>query len=43
MLCLILQRGEKLLALEDYSNCMKLMPTRTDAIMKHGLYYFQNE
>ncbi|KAK6173455.1 hypothetical protein SNE40_016901 [Patella caerulea] len=37
------QRGEVLLALEDYATTKKIMPTRTDAIMKHGLYYFEHE
>lgn len=32
-----------LLALEDYSKCIKINPLRTDAILKHGLYYFKNE
>ncbi|VDH90326.1 Hypothetical predicted protein [Mytilus galloprovincialis] len=33
----------QLLALEDYSKCIKINPMRTDAILKHGLYYFKNE
>ncbi|ESP04789.1 hypothetical protein LOTGIDRAFT_109285, partial [Lottia gigantea] len=37
------QRGEMLLALEDYTTCKRIMPSRTDAIMKHGLYYFEHE
>jgi Tfp pilus assembly protein PilF len=37
------QRGEMLLALEDYSISTKLNPTMTDGLLKHGLYYFKNE
>lgn len=31
-----------LLAMEDYAKAMKIMPSRTDAIMKHAMYYFEN-
>jgi tetratricopeptide (TPR) repeat protein len=37
------KRGDMLLALEDYSACTKIKPTRTDAILKHGMYYFENK
>ncbi|KAI8798079.1 dnaJ subfamily C member 3, partial [Biomphalaria glabrata] len=36
------KRGDMLLAMEDYTNAIKIMPYHTDAIMKHGLYYFEN-
>ena len=29
------------LALDDYMMCKKILPTRTDAILKHAMYYFQ--
>ena len=32
-----------LLAMEDFTQAMRILPTRTDAIMKHGMYYFENE
>jgi len=37
------KRGEMLLALEDFSKVKKIKPTRTDAILKHGMYYFENK
>lgn len=29
------------LALDDFMMCKKILPTRTDAILKHAMYYFQ--
>lgn len=37
------QRGEMRLALEDYQKTTKLQPNKTEAIFKHGFYYFTNE
>lgn len=31
------------MALEDYARATRIMPTRTDAILKHGMYYFEKE
>lgn len=30
------------LALEDYGKSTKIMPTKTDAMLKRGLYYFEH-
>ena len=38
-----LQRGEMLLAMEDYAAASKLEPSRTDSLLKHGLHYFKNQ
>jgi len=37
------RRGDMLLALEDYSSCTKIAPTRVEPILKHGMYYFENK
>lgn len=31
------------LALDDFMMCKKILPTRTDAILKHAMYYFQQK
>ena len=39
----LFQRGETLLAMEDYSQATKLMPSKTVALFKHGCHYFNNQ
>ena len=36
------QRGDSRLALEDLAITIKLMPTATDALLRHGLYFFES-
>lgn len=36
------QRGDSRLALEDLAITIKLMPTATDALLRHGLYFFNS-
>ena len=42
-LIILFQRGEMLLAMEDYAQATKLCPTRTDALYKHAMHYFNNQ
>lgn len=37
-----LQRGDMLLAMEDYSMATKIDPTKTEALYRHGQHYFKN-
>ena len=37
------QRGEMLLAMEDYSMATKINPTKTEALFRHGFHYFNNK
>ena len=40
---MLLQRGEMLLAMEDYSMATKINPTKTEALFRHGFHYFNNK
>ncbi len=37
------QRGDTLLAMEDYAIATRLMSSKTEALFKHGLHYFQSQ
>lgn len=37
------QRGDMILALEDYKIAAKLLPSKTDAMFEMGLFRFNNQ
>ena len=37
------QRGEMLLAMEDYAMATKINPQKTESLFRHGLHYFNNK
>lgn len=39
----VLQRGDMILALEDYKIAAKLLPSKTDAMFEMGLFRFNNQ
>ncbi|XP_038612853.1 LOW QUALITY PROTEIN: tetratricopeptide repeat protein 6 [Tachyglossus aculeatus] len=36
------EKGNKVLSIDDYSKCIFYNPRRTDALMKRGVYHFEN-
>ena len=40
---IMFQRGDMILALEDYKIAAQLMPSKTDAMFEMGLFRFNNE
>uniref|UniRef100_A0A8C0WG14 UDP-N-acetylglucosamine--peptide N-acetylglucosaminyltransferase SPINDLY n=1 Tax=Castor canadensis TaxID=51338 RepID=A0A8C0WG14_CASCN len=37
------EKANKVLAVDDYSKCIFYDPQRTDALMKRGIFYYENE